>query len=325
MISKKSMDTKEVMEKELSGIVTKTIDNELTSIFDVLHSKNVKPIDLFTYYSIFGINQRYLKYIDITKTLKDNLLALVLKKESLFINEAENILKSELRTLQIYNMILMSVSKGAKTLSEISESLNFSTSICNKYTTVLINLGILTKLKPVYDNDTRKSEYYITNHLLDFIYYFVFENMDLVMLGQSEKLYDEKIMSNLDRYLKNKFSLICREYIVKQIIDEKQNITLTENGKWWDKTNVIDIAMGDSLKAIVGNCYWLDELVGKDKLNQLEAAAQNLDVADRKYYLFAKKGFTDELKKIAKKREDLELIDFNSIFEKDKKKFFLFK
>ena len=325
MISKNSMATKDVIEKELNGLITKVIDNELTSIFDILHSKNIKPIDLFTYYSIFGVNQRYLKYVDITKTLRENLIALVLKKDSLFINEAESILKSELRTLQIYNMILMAVSRGAKTLSEISESLNFSTSICNKYTTVLINLGILTKIKPVYDNDTRKSEYVITNHMLDFIYHFVFENMDLVALGKEDKLYDEKIMPQMDRYLKNKFSLICREYIVKQIIDEKQNITLTENGKWWDKNNTIDIALGDSLKAIVGNCYWIDELVGKDKLNQLELAAENLDVADRKYYLFAKKGFSDELKKIAKKREDLELVDFNSIFEKDKKKFFLFK
>ena len=65
-------------------------------------------------------------------------------------------------------------------------------------------------------------------------------------------------------------------------------------------------------------------MVGKDKLSQLEEAAQNLDVADRKYYLFAKKGFSDELKKIAKKRDDIELIDFNSIFEA-KRKFLFFK
>ena len=41
-------------------------------------------------------------------------------------------------------------------------------------------------------------------------------------------------------------------------------------------------------------------------------------------YLFAKKGFSDELKKMAKKREDIELVDFNTVIE-GKKKFLFFK
>ena len=132
-------------------------------------------------------------------------------------------------------MILTAISKGAKTLSDISEKLELPTSICNKYTTVLINLGILNKIKPVYDNDTRKSEYEISNRLLDFIYNFVFENMGEIYLGKEENVYDEKIMPNMDAYLQNKFAQICREYIVKQIIEQKKGITLKENGKWWDK------------------------------------------------------------------------------------------
>lgn len=324
MISKNTTSTKEVIKTDLSDVITKTIDNESKTIYDILQGKALKPIDIFTYYGVFGSNSRYLKYIDTNKTVKENIINLVLRKDSLFINEAENILKCELRTLQVYNMILTAISKGAKTLSDISEKLELPTSICNKYTTVLINLGILNKIKPVYDNDTRKSEYEISNRLLDFIYNFVFENMGEIYLGKEENVYDEKIMPNMDAYLQNKFAQICREYIVKQIIEQKKGITLKENGKWWDKNNTIDIVMGDNLKAIVANCYWNDEVIGKEKLEELEKAATKIDVADRKYYLFAKKGFSDELRKIVKKRDDVELVDFNTIFE-GKKKFFLFK
>jgi predicted transcriptional regulator len=324
MISKYTATVKELLEKDLTCVVTKTIDNEENSIYDILPGKTVKPIDLFTYYSIFGSNNRYLKYIDAPKTVKENLINMLLRRDSLFINETESILKIELRTLQVYNMILSVISKGSKTLSEISEKLGLPTSICNKYTTVLINLGILNKIKPVYDNDTRKSEYEISNKLMDFYYYFVLENMDEISIEKEDRLFDEKIAMNMDSYLANKFSLICREYILKQIMEEKNPMTIIENGKWWDKEDKIDVVIGDGVKATFANCFWNESIIGIDELVKLENASKKINVADRKYYIFAKKGFSDELKKIAKKRDDLELIDFSTIFE-GKKKFLFFK
>lgn len=324
VISKKTVATKEVLENDLVDVITKTIDNEQKSIYDIFQGKSVKPLDLFAYYSIFGNNDRYLKYIDTTKTVKENLINTILKKDSLFINETENILKTELRTLQVYNMILSVISKGAKTLSDISNELSLPTSICNKYTTVMINLGILNKIKPVYDNDTRKSEYEISNKLMDFYYYFVFENMDDISIGREDRLFDEKISIQMDKYLESKFSLICREYIIKQIMEEKNPMTIIENGKWWDKENAIDVVIGNGVKAMFANCFWNDEIIGLEEFDKLEKASKNIDVAERQYYLFAKKGFSEDLKKMAKNHSEIELIDFNAIFE-TKRKFLFFK
>jgi len=324
VLSKNTSAVKEVMTKDLADVATKTIDNGEKSIYDILQGKNVKPLDLFTYYAILESNNRYLKYVDTNKTVKENLVNMILRKDSLFINETESILKTELRTLQIYNMIFTVIANGAKTLSDISEQLGLPTSICNKYTTVLINLGMLTKIKPVYDNDTRKSEYEISNKLMDFYYSFVFGNMDEISIGKEERLFDEKIAPNMDKYLANKFSLICREYIIKQIMEEKNPMTIIENGKWWDKNTSIDVVIGDGVKAIFADCFWNEETIGTEELTQLEIAAKNIDVENRKYYLFAKKGFSDELKKVAKKREDVELVDFTTVIE-GKKKFLFFK
>lgn len=324
MISKNTAAVKELLAEDLNDVVTKTIDNESKSIYDILVGKTLKPMDLFTYYSIFGANNRYLKYIDTSKSLKENLINLVLRKDSLFINETENILKTELRTLQVYNMILSVIANGAKTLSDISEQLGLPTSICNKYTTVLINLGILTKIKPAYDNDTRKSEYEISNKLMDFYYYFVFENMDEISVGKEDRLFDEKFMVQIDNYLADKFRLVCSEYILKQIMEEKNPMTIVENGKWWDKNNAIDVVIGNGVKALFANCFWNDEIIGLEEFDKLEKTAKNIDVTERKYYLFAKKGFSEEIKKMAKNRNDIELVDFNTIFE-SKRKFLFFK
>lgn len=209
-------------------------------------------------------------------------------------------------------------------MSEISEQLGLPTSICNKYTTVLINLGILNKIKPVYENDARKSEYEIDNKLMDFYYYFVFENMDEISINKEDRMFDEKIAKQLDNYLATKFSIICREYIVKQIMEEKNPMTIVENGKWWDKNGSIDVVIGNGVKAIFANSFWNDEVIGLEEFDKLEKSAKNIDVTERKYYLFAKKGFSDELKKICKNRNDIELVEFNTIFE-GKKKFLFFK
>lgn len=324
VMSKKTVATKEVLQNDLPDVITKTIENEQRSIYDIFQGKNVKPLELFTYYSIFGNNNRYLKYIDTTKTVKENLIHLMLKKDSLFIDETENILKTELRTLQVYNMILSVIAKGAKTLSDISNALSLPTSICNKYTTVMINLGVLNKIKPAYDNDTRKSEYEISNKLMDFYYGFVFENMDEISIGREERLFDEKISQEFDKYLEGKFALICREYIIKQIMEEKNPMTIIENGKWWGKDSVIDVVIGNGVKAVFANCFWNDEIIGLEEFDKLEKASKNIDVAERQYYLFAKKGFSEDLKKMAKNHSEIELVDFNSIFE-TKRKFLFFK
>ena len=323
-ISKYTAAVKELLEKDLKDVITKTIDNQESNIYDIFSNKIAKPIEAFTYYSVFGSNARYLKYVDANKSVKENLINLILSKDAVFSNEVENILKIELRTLQVYNMILSVIAKGAKTLSDISEQLGLPTSICNKYTTVLINLGILVKVKPVYDADTRKSEYLIKNRLMDFYYYFVMDNLDEISIGKEDRLFDEKIISQIDGYLEGKFSLICREYIIKQIMEEKNLMTVIENGKWWDKNSSIDVVVGNGVKAIFANCYWNENIIGLEEFDKLEKASKNVDVTERKYYLFSKKGFSDELRKIAKSRQDIELVDFNAIFE-TKRKFLFFK
>ena len=98
---------------------------------------------------------------------------------------------------------------------------------------------------------------------------------------------------------------------------------------WWDKKDEIDIVKGNSLQIIAADCYWKDELIGKKEYAYLKEKAEKLDVADRRYYMFAKKGFTEELKNIAKEDKDINLITLDEMLnqkeEKAKRLFFFGK
>ena len=304
--------------------------SEVNGFYSFWNEKSLSAEDKFKYYAIFGTKDKYIEGIDISHELRQNLIENFFSAEAKLLEEPKRILKNELREIQVYNLILQAISKGCNTLNEISEEVALPTGICNKYTTVLLSLNILKKIKPTFGKDTRKSRYVFTNPVMDFWYYFVPENMTEIVLDKGEWVYDTKVNDALNNYLQLKFPAFCREYIEKQKNEGKIKIEIKDNNVWWDKGCLIDIVAGNGLEAIVGDCFWNNELVGRAEFEKLEKKAQNVDLIDRSYYLFSRSGFTEELKRIALEREDLVLVTFEDMVnvpiqeEKPKKRGFFF-
>lgn len=296
--------------------LTKYVSNKGLSTpvsFYNLEEEQISAEDKFKYYAIFGTKKEYRKKIDFNKDLKTNIVNNFFTANGFFYTEPNRILKKELRETQIYNVILEAVSKGASTLNDISEFVEMPTSICNKYLTVLISLGIINKVKPAFGKETRKSRYKIADNAMDFWYYFVPENMSDISLNNGDKVFDSKINCELNKYLKMKFPELCKEYINKLKKENKINFDIKENSIWWNKDEIIDIVAGSGLEAITADCYWTDEVIGKDALISLENKAKEVDVIDREYYLFSKRGFDKELSDIAKTRNDVKLFSLNDM------------
>lgn len=298
--------------------------------FFSLAENNLSAEDKFKYYAIFGDKKDYIKKIDFSKSLKSNVVDNFFNMDGFFYSEPDRILKRELRETQVYNLILESISKGYTTLNEISEFVSMPTSICNKYTTVLLSLGIITKVKPVFGKETRKSRYKIKSNAMDFWYYFVPDNMSEISFNNGDKVYEKSVEAGIHQYLQIKFPELCKEYIDKLNSENKLSIKIKENGLWWNKDEKIDIVAGEGLDAIVADCYWRDFEVGIEELNKLEKKAKGLSVLNREYFLFAKEGFSTELLDLAKVRSDIKLYSFHDmvkgqeIIEKPKKKSFFF-
>ncbi len=302
--------------------------NRLQSFYTLQQNENMSAEDKFKYYAIFGTKKEYRNKIDYTKSLRTNIVNGFFNTNGYFYFEPKKILKKELRETQIYNVILEAVSKGASTLNDISEYVGMPTSICNKYITVMISLGIIEKIKPAFGKDTRKSRYKICNPVMDFWYYFVPDNMSDIALNNGDKVFEEKIEKNMNLYLKTKFPDLCRDYINKLKKEDKIKLDIKENNVWWNKDETIDIIAGSGLEAIVADCFWTDDEIGVNEFNKLEAKAKDVDVIERDYYLFSKNGFSKELMTLAKERNDLKLVSFSEMvsdsFVKPKKIGFFF-
>ena len=87
-------------------------------------------------------------------------------------------------------------------------------------------------------------------------------------------------------------------------------------GRWWDnKGEEIDVVALDeeNKNAIVGECKYWKTPVGINILDELERKAAlvdwNKDCRENWYVLFSASGFTEDLKKLAKVRTDLVLIE----------------
>jgi len=296
-----------------------------------LSYENLTAEDKFKYYAIFGDKSEYRKKIDFSKDLKRNVVDNFFNTQGFFFSEPNRVLKKELRETQVYNLILEAIAKGNSTLNEISEFVEMPTSICNKYTTVLLSLGIISKIKPAFGQETRKSRYKIKSNAMDFWYYFVPDNMSDIDFNNGDKVFDKNVEAGIHQYLQIKFPELCLEYINKLKSEDKIRMDINESGVWWNKSDVIDVVAGNWMEAIVGDCYWRDYEVGVEELSKLEKKAKNITVLGREYYLFAKEGFSSELLELASKRSDIKLFSFHDmvkgqemIVEKPKKKGFFF-
>ncbi|MBQ7668256.1 MAG: hypothetical protein IJS47_02915 [Clostridia bacterium] len=315
LLSKDTDKANDLIENYLKDVITKVDKEKRINFFDNITKKQ----ESFVYYSIFGTNSRYIKSIDNTKSIKENIINLILKKDAEFRNEPERIMKEDLRTLSVYNKILMVIAKGADTLNTIAEKMDMTTSTCNKYLNVLVSQKVLRKEKSLYETDTKQSKYIIDNNLFRFYYYFIPDNANILELEKYEDVYNN-IEENFDKFLQKTFVDICGDYISKLADENKIKLDIKEEGAFWDKQSKIDLIKGDSLTSCVADCYYREDLVGIKAFEMLKNNAKKLDVADRKYYLFSKNGFTEDLKKLAKNSDELNLVTFDEMFESKEQK-----
>jgi len=88
-----------------------------------------------------------------------------------------------------------------------------------------------------------------------------------------------------------------------------KRFTLLKCGRWWNKDIEIDLlGIGEDF-IIFGECKWQNKKVGIKVYKELVEKSKYIksDLA-KKYILFSKSGFSDELLELAKEKNELFLI-----------------
>ena len=243
-------------------------------------------------------------------SIKENMIATILNKDSRLFGETTQILKQELREPAVYNTILTTLAQGNRKLNEIHGVTGFSRAKISVYLKHLIQLDLVEKLVPLgveSKENAKKGLYRIKDNFFSFWYRYVFPNKSQLMLGNIEHVYDTAILPTLNHYIEEYFSDVCTEYLKLMNLQQR----LPKKFLWWDrwygKNGTIDIiAKGEHEETLVGMCLWEERPMETREYEQLILRSKEAGITPMYCYLFSKSGFSKELSHVM--QDKLEII-----------------
>jgi hypothetical protein len=242
-----------VMENEVLGYKSPLYGRRTAQWkLEPLKIHHLKPF--FTQYSIeqlthvyacIGGIPFYLLKFDPQLDFWQNVEQKILTKGEFLYEEAEFLLREELREPRNYNLILRVLAQGARTYGEILNQTNMDKSMLSKYTSVLENLGFMERTYPIaIKPKPRKGVYTIADNYLNFWFRYVFPNKTELETGNTQDVLS-RIKRDYNTYLGRAFEQAATEFLTEMKSRNKLPFTFTSIGKWWCKGDEIGIVALD--------------------------------------------------------------------------------
>ncbi|HIH23186.1 TPA: ATP-binding protein [Candidatus Micrarchaeota archaeon] len=228
-------------------------------------------------YSISGGIPLYILEFEKGKTTYENAKDAIARRGSILYQEADIILKEELREPKTYFSLLKEISAGKNTLNELANALGTERTALVRYIDTLKNLDLIDTIKPITAKEKSKNTLYILkDNYFKFWFGFVYpfkKELDSFRFDGFRKNFEEKF----NAYVGRQFEQICRESLIGN-----NPINSTEVGSWWGsyrdkqtnerKTAEIDIvAINKETKEILfAECKWQDGVNARKILTSLQ-------------------------------------------------------
>ncbi len=195
--------------------------------------------DKVVYYSILGGMPAYLLEFDFGKTLKENIINTIARKNKFLYQDVLFSLREELKEPSNYFSIVYSIAKGNSKIGNIINDTGLEKSFVSKYLRTLLNLQIIERRVPITEKNHARSRngiYLLRDNFFKFWFKFIFENQEYVEQEKQEKLLEEKILPELNAFA----GRIFEEVVLSEMIRSKtyKDYLL---GRWWDRTSETDI------------------------------------------------------------------------------------
>ncbi len=139
--------------------------------------------------------------------------------------------------------------------------------------------------------------YKITDNFFRFYYVFVYPNTSELEYGGAPGIYTYAVAPSLDEYVSRVFEDIAVQYLRKQNNIGILPFHFIRIGRWWNKTDEIDIMAldADGSHMLVGECKYRYAVTDTDTLHSLMRKFPSSSDAEVFYCLFSKSGFTKRL------------------------------
>lgn len=273
--------------------------------------------DCIKVYGIIGGVAGYVNCWNDKSDIKTNVCKNILSQTGPLNSAAEDVIRSELRELSVYETILYYIAAGNDKLNELYKETGYPRAKISVY---LKNLAAFDLIQKVVSFETggwenaKKGVYRIKDHYVNFWFRFIYPHLSDLYLMQPEEFYDTYIAPGLDDYLGRYFIEVCMEYVGLMNMVGKLPMQIRKMGTWIGKEGNIDIIAQNAVREnIVGSCNWSEPEFTMEMCETLSANMQKAKIKAKYYFLFSARGFSAELVKKAKEDKSILLIDMNEL------------
>ena len=194
------------------------------------------------FYGVFGGCPYVLENLETDKSIKDNIIRLLLPETGIIRSHIENVMLKEIRK-SFDARILESLGNGKKKYTEIRDQLgNSETGLLDKQLKILLDMETIQKTEPINRrNDKKKQFYEITDNLMRFYFSFIFGTAGTIARIGEEQYYTRNIEETLEQFISRRFEGITLQYFHRMAVREKYPDIEDFGSYWYDdpvnKTN----------------------------------------------------------------------------------------
>jgi AAA+ ATPase superfamily predicted ATPase len=266
-------------------------------------------------WAIYGGTPYYLQTIDPGKSLDENVQETILSEQGLLYAEPEFLLRTELRQPNTYFSILRALAHGRHTPNEIAGMAGVDSGSLSTYLQKLQRLRLVERHIPVTESPTssKRGRYRLADPLFRFWFRFVYGNQDqLRLLGNDA--FGEVVAPDLADHVSPLFERLCQQ-AVPELVDRQ----FLDIGQWWFKEHELDVLGLTTDGLVAGECKFTSTPVSEGVLADLERTTTEVQWGDEptdattQYVLFGRSGFTTDLERRAKKRDDVALYGLSDV------------
>jgi AAA+ ATPase superfamily predicted ATPase len=196
------------------------------------------PEDRIRAYAVVGGVPHYLLQFDPGRPLSWNVRQQVLRRGAVLYQDAELLVREELREPRLYYSILRAISGGATRLSQITQRVRGAEggngSDLSSYVATLQDLGLTEYRRPVVGESVRRGIWSVADPYLRFWFRFVLPNQSQLEHGGSlERVYDTAVAPAFDHFVsKPTFEEICLAWVLDRV-NAGDWPGVDKVGAWW--------------------------------------------------------------------------------------------
>lgn len=232
-------------------------------------------------YAVLGGVPYYLNEFNDGEDVLLNVEKKILTKGEPLYEEAEFLLREELRDYSSYLAILEAIAGGRTRVNEIADSSKIEAKDLPKYLNVLMRLGLVGKERPVTEGKkSKRTMYELEDNYFKFWFRFVFPHKSDIEMGELKKVLD-RINADFNSFVGKAFERVARRFLAGLNFKGILPFRCSTMGRWWHKGEEIDLVGTDEKagKILFVECEWRDLTAKRAEgiLAELEEKAAAVD------------------------------------------------